>query len=196
MSKNLFKKISRKYSTPLKVQKLIKSFKYNTEPQGETLKSALLTFKQKNAHCLEGAFLAAAILEHVGYPPLVMSLESIDDLDHVVYVYKKNNKWGSVAYSRDAGLHGRKPIFSSLRNLALSYYEPYIDKTGCITGYQIANLDDSKSNWRFSSKNVWKAEQHLIDIKHKTIKFNPKRHLVFKKRYLKGIVARKKASWL
>lgn len=196
MNKDKFKKISKKYSTPEKVQRLIRSFKYNREANGETLRSAWEAYKKRSAHCLEGAFLAAAILENHGYPPLVMSLESIDDLDHVIYVYKKNNKWGSVACSRDEGLHGRKPIFRSLRDLALSYYEPYIDKTGCITGYQIAHLDDSKSNWRFSSKNVWKAEQHLIDIKHVRIRFNKKRHKIIYKRYLKGIMAKKKSFWL
>lgn len=196
MNKDQFKKLSQKYSTPLKVQKLIRSFKYNRELDGETLSSAYETFKKKNAHCLEGAVLAAAILEHQGYQPLVMSLESIDDLDHVIYVYKKNKKWGAIGCSRDAGLFGRKPVYRSLRDLAISYYEPYIDKTGCITGYQVAHLDDSKSNWRFSSKNVWKLEQHLIDIKHVSFKFNKKRYQTLLNKYLKGILPKKNSSWL
>ena len=194
--KKQFKKISQKYCTPEKVQILIRALKYNRELKGETLKSAAATLKTKNAHCLEAAFLAAAILENLGYPPLVMSLESIDDLDHVVFVYKKNKKWGSIGCSRDEGLHGRKPVFRSLRDLALSYYIPYIDKTGCITGYQIAHLDDSNSNWRFSDKNVWKTEQYLIDLKHEPIKFNKTRHKIFYIRYLKGIAVKKQKSWL
>lgn len=193
---NIFKKLARKYSNPIKVQKFLKSIPYNSEKKGETLKSAAESFKKQNAHCLEAAFLAAAILEIKGYPPLVMSLESQDDLDHVVYVYKKNNKWGSVARSRDAGLHGRKPVFRSLRDLALSYYEPYIDSTGCITGYQVAHLDDSRSNWRYSTKNVWKAEQFLIDIKHVSIKFNKRRYQKIYKNYLNGKRAKRQKSWL
>lgn len=196
MSKSKFKKIAQKYNTPLKVQKLIRSFKYNRELNGETLRSAFEAFRRKEAHCLEGAILAAAILEHAGFPPMVMSLESVDDLDHVIFVYKKNNKWGSIACSRDQGLFGRKPIFRSLRDLAMSYYEPYIDKTGCITGYQITHLDESKVDWRFSKKHVWKVEQHLIDIKHVNFKFNKKRYKKIHKRYLKGILAKKKPSWL
>jgi hypothetical protein len=93
-------------------------------------------------------------------------------------------------------LHGRKPVYRSLRNLALSYYEPYIDKTGCITGYQVAHLDDSKSDWRFSKKNVWKAEQFLIDIKHVAIKFNKKRYKKIHKKYLNGIMAKPQKNWL
>ncbi|MEK6627374.1 MAG: hypothetical protein AABY53_02015 [Bdellovibrionota bacterium] len=196
MNKNLFKKLSQKYNTPLKVQKLIRSFQYNRELGGETLNSAYKSFNRKSAHCLEGAVLAAAILEHQGYQPLVMSLESIDNLDHVIYVYKKNKKWGSIGCSRDAGLFGRRPVYRCLRDLAMSYYEPYIDKTGCITGYQVAHLDDSKSNWRFSSKNIWKLEQHLIEIKHVSFRFNKKRYQALFKRYLKGILPKKKSSWL
>lgn len=196
MNDKVFLKLAKKFSTPEKVQKLIRSYKYNNEPNGETLKSAYLTLKAKNAHCLEGAFLAAAILEHKGYPPLVMSLESIDDLDHVVYVYNKNGRWGSVGCSRDTGLHGRKAIFRSPKELAMSYYEPYIDKTGCITGYQIVNLDDIKSNWRFSERNVWKVEQYLIDIRHHRLKLNKKRHQKLLKKFLKGLRIKKKIFWL
>lgn len=196
MNKKLFKKLAQKHNSPLKVQKLIRTFRYNQEAKGETLRSALSAFKKKEAHCLEGALLAAAILEQLGFPPLVMSLESIDDLDHVIFVYKKGNRWGSVACSRDQGLFGRKAVFRSLRHLALSYYEPYIDKTGCITGYQVAHLDHTKVDWRFSSKNVWKVEQHLIDIKHVNFKFNKKRYKKIHKRYLKGITAKKQKHWL
>lgn len=191
-----FQKLAKKYSTPQKVQSFLRAMDYNAEKGGETLRSAHSALKIKKAHCMEAAFLAAAILENCGYEPLVMSLESIDDLDHVIFVYRHKGKWGSVGRSRDEGLHGRKPIFRSLRDLALSYYEPYIDKTGCITGYQIANLDDSKADWRFSKKNVWKAEQFLIDIKHVPIKFNKKRYQRIHKRYMSGIKAKKQSSWL
>lgn len=196
MNKNVFRKIAKTVKTPQGVQAFLRKLKYNSESKGETLKSAEQTWLKKNAHCLEAAFLAAAILEEKGYPPLVMSLESCDDLDHVIYVYKKNNKWGSIARSRDEGLHGRKPIFRSLRDLALSYYEPYIDKTGCITGYGLANLNEAGADWKFSKKNVWKAEQYLIDLKHTPIKFNKKRYKKIHKRYLSGIKAKKNSSWL
>lgn len=196
MSKKIFQKLAGKYSDPLKVQTYLRSLEYNHEPKGETLRSALSAFKKGKAHCLEAALLAAAVLEHKGFPPLVMSLESHDNLDHVIFVYKFKNRWGSVGRSRDEGLHGRKPSFRSLRDLALSYYEPYIDKTGCITGYQIAHLDDSKADWRASVKNVWKVEKFLIDIKHVRIKFNRKRYQKIHKKYLSGIQAKKTSDWL
>lgn len=145
---------------------------------------------------MEASLLAAAILENRGYKPFVMSLESIDNLDHVIFVYQKNKKWGSIGCSRTPGLFGRKPVYRSLRDLALSYYEPYIDKTGCITGYQIANLDDINSNWRFSRRNVWKVEKYLIDIKHISIKFNKKRYKILRDRYLKNIFPKSQSTWV
>lgn len=196
MNNNKFKLLAKKLSSPERVQLFLRSMAYNVEPKGETLRSAAEALRQKKSHCLEAAFLAAAILEHVGYAPLVMSLESKDDLDHVIFVYRRGGKWGSVGRSRDEGLHGRKPVYRSLRSLALSYYESYIDKTGCITGFQIANLDDSKADWRHSKKNVWKAEQFLIDLKHQKIKFNAKKYTRIHKRYLRGLIAKKQPSWL
>lgn len=196
MNKNFFKSLSKTLNTPLKVQKYLRKMNYNKELNGETLRSAHSALKAKQAHCLEAAFVAAAILEHKGFKPIVMSLESIDNLDHVIFVYQKNGLWGSIGRSRDEGLHGRKPVFKNLRALALSYYEPYIDKTGCIVGYQIANLDDANVDWRFSSKNVWKLEQYLIDIKHKKIKFNKSKYKKIHKKYLSGIAPKKKEYWL
>ena len=196
MNKNYFKALAKTLNTPLKVQKYLRKLNYNKEPNGETLRSAYGSLKAKKAHCLEAAFIAAAILEHKGYKPIVMSLESIDNLDHVIFVYQQNGLWGSIGHSRDEGLHGRKPVFKNLRQLALSYYEPYIDKTGCIVGYQIANLDDVKADWRFSKKNVWKLEQYLIDIKHKKISFHKSKYLKIQSRYLKGRLARPKSFWL
>src|SRR6266581_2436423 len=67
------------------------------------------------------ALFAAVVLEQHGYPPLVLSFESIDELDHVIFVYRKKGRWGSIARSRDPGLHGRKPLFATPRALALSY---------------------------------------------------------------------------
>src|SRR5262249_10877051 len=123
------------------------------------------------AHCLEAALFAATVLEHHGYPPLVLSFESIDELDHVLFVYRSRGRWGSVARSRDPGLHGRKAVFATARALALSYVDPYIDDTGRITGYAIVNLADAMAeyDWRLAGTNVWKVERVLLDYPHRSI---------------------------
>ena len=104
--------------TPILVQRFLNRLPYNTEPGRETLRSFRQVLRHRTAHCLEAALAAACILEQHGFPPLVMSLKSIDYLDHVIFVYCERGRWGSVARSRDPGLHGRKPAFSAAAGLA------------------------------------------------------------------------------
>lgn len=178
---DLFLKLSKKYTTPLKVQKLLHSFKYNKK---ETMRSAKSAFDLKSAHCMEGAFLAAAICEHQGYPPLALSMESQDGLDHVMFVYKTSQGWGSVAKSRDVGLNGRMPIFRSIRDLVWSYYVPYIDLTGRITGYRLIHLDETGVDWRFSKKNLWAAEKYLIHLNHTPLRSSKQKYMSIKAQYV------------
>lgn len=166
-----FRTLSRRLNTPERVQRFLRErFPYNYEEQGETLRSAAGALEAGRAHCLEASLVTAALLEHHGYPPLVMSLESADDLDHVVFVFKERSGWGAVGRSREPGLHGREPVFRSIRDLALSYFDPFVDKTGALTGYGTASLDESRADWRFSPRNVWRVEQFLIDLKHQRFK--------------------------
>lgn len=188
-------KLAKKLKTPAQVQKFLRSLPYNRNKDKHTLRSAASSLAAGTAHCFEAAILAAAILELNGYPPLVISFESIDELDHVIFVFKKNGKWGAVARSRDEGLHGRAPVFRTIRELAWSYYEPYIDKTGMIKAYQIANLNDTGCDWRGSKKNVWKAENYLLEIPHIKLKSSKKRFEKIKARYLKNGPMKNKRNW-
>lgn len=173
---SLVDKLAKKLRTPREVQTYLRKLPYNREERGETLRSAEQCLKIGKAHCLEAAFLAAAILEKHGYPPTVLSFESKDGLDHVIYVFKENGRWGAVARSRDEGLHGRPPIYRSLRDLAWSYFDAYVDKTGRITAYQIANLDDTNTNWRSHKKFLWKTETYLLELKHRPLRSSNTRY--------------------
>ncbi len=156
--------------TPGAVQHWLNDLPYNTEKGGETLRSFRGVVRRGTAHCLEAALAAAVILEQHRYPPLVLSFESIDLLDHVIFIYRGADGWGSVARSRDPGLHGRKPVFATPRALAVSYFEGYIDFTGRIKAYGVADLRTlDPYDWRLSAKNVWKVEQFLIDWPHRRI---------------------------
>ena len=125
------------------------------------------------------------ILEQHGYPPLVLSFESIDALDHVIFVYRRNGRWGSVARSRDPGLHGRKPIFATPRALALSYVDPYVDYTGRVTGYAVVDLRTMGDyDWRLSEKNVWKVERMLLDYPHRSIRSSDRHIDRLRERYI------------
>jgi hypothetical protein len=151
---------------------------YNTEPPpGEPRSGAFRgVLRHRTVHCLEAALAAAVILEQHGHPPLVLSFESIDELDHVIFVYRHRGRWGSIGRSRDPGLHGRRPVFATPRALALSYVDPYVDFTGRIIGYAVADLRAlGDYDWRLSDKNVWKAERMLLDLPHRPIRISDRR---------------------
>ena len=167
------RRVIRACDTPLKVQQYLNALPYNTEPPPHRamLRSFRGVIRHHTAHCLEAALAAAVILEQHGYPPLVLSFESIDHLDHVIFVYQRRGRWGSVARSRDPGLHGRKPVFRTARDLALSYVDGYIDFTGRITGYAVVDLRTlGDYDWRLAETNVWKVERVLLAYPHRPIR--------------------------
>ena len=174
--------------TPTAVQRFLNHLPYNDEPPpgGATLRSFRGVVRRRTAHCLEAALAAAVILEQHGYPPLVLSFESIDELDHVLFVYRDRGRWGSIARSRDPGLHGRKPVFRSARALALSYVDAYVDYHGRITGYTVVDLRTllGDYDWRLSDKNVWKAERVLLDAPHRPIHSSDARIDRLRRRYV------------
>jgi hypothetical protein len=170
--------------TPAAVQGWLNDLPYNQERGGETLRSFRGVVRTGTAHCLEAALSAAVILEQHRYPPLVLSFESIDLLDHVIFVYRTTGGWGSVARSRDPGLHGRKPVFATPRALALSYCESYIDFTGRVKAYGVVDLRIMGAyDWRLATTNVWKVEQMLIDWPHRPIRTSDARADAMRRRY-------------
>lgn len=174
--------------TPAAVQRFLNHLPYNEEPPPgrATLRSFRGVVRNRTAHCIEAALAAAVILEQHRYPPLILSFESIDELDHVLFVYRRRGRWGSIARSRDPGLHGRKPVFRTPRALALSYVDPYIDYTGRITGYTVVNLGDllGDYDWRLSERNVWKAERVLLEASHRAVRSSDARLAALRRRYI------------
>ncbi len=180
------RKLIARLNTPAKVQRYLNNLPYNTEPHGRaTLRSFRGVVRHGCAHCLEAALFAAVVLEHHGYPPLVLSFESIDHLDHVIFVYRHRGRWGSIARSRDPGLHGRKPVFKTPRALALSYADAYVDFTGRVTGYAVVDVAKEMGDydWRFADTNIWKVERMLLDYPHRAIKTSDARTKWLRKRY-------------
>ena len=172
--------------TPLAVQQYLNRLPYNTEPPPgpATLRSFRGVVRTGCANCLEAALFAATVLEQHGFPPLVLSFESIDHLDHVIFVYRARGRWGSVARSRDPGLHGRRAVFATPRGLAMSYVDPYVDFTGRVMGYAVVDLRRlGEYDWRLSKRNVWKVERMLLDYPHSAIRTSDRRHQWLKARY-------------
>lgn len=176
-------RLARRLRTPEHVQSFLRKLPYNRERRGETLRSAREALRWKTVHCLEATFLAAAVLEHHGFPPLALSFESQDGLDHVLFVFRRRGRWGAISRSREEGLHGRAPRFRSIRDLAWSYYDPYVDNSGKLTAYRLVHLDATEANWRRSRNCVWKAERYLIRVRHKPLRSSRKRYQKLLKRY-------------
>ena len=177
-------KLVQRLNTPAKVQRYFSTMAYNHESNGSTLRSFRELLKGNEAHCLEAALGAAVILEQHGYAPLLLDLESQDLLDHVIYVFKDNGGWGSIARSRDLGLHGRKPVYRSLRDLAWSYFDPFVDFSGRLKGYGLMNLYElGNYDWRFSPRKMLKVEDHLRTMPHKRLRSSDNRYQELLTRY-------------
>lgn len=189
----IFRRLALRYPNPGSVQKLIRSFEYNKK---HSMRSALSTWKQRSGHCLETTFLAAAILEHRGYPPLILSLDSADNVGHVLLLFKRGGRWGSISRSREDGLHGRAPVFRSIRDLAWSYVDPYVDDSGGrVVAFAAGSLDESGSRWRDSEVNVWKCERYVLGLKHERLKASPQRHRRALKAFAEGRTLRQDHWW-
>ena len=177
-------KLIQRLNTPAKVQKYLSSLPYNREPRGPSLRSFRKLVESHEAHCLEAAVAAAVILEQHGYPPLLLDLESEDLLDHVLFVFRLNGAWGAVARSRDIGLHGRKPVYRSLRDLAWSYFDPFVDFSGRLKAYAVTSLYElGDYDWRFSPRKMIKIEDHLRAIPHRHLRSSDQRYEKLLARY-------------
>lgn len=157
----------RSLKTPKLIQRFIDDLTYQ---YADTAGSPQRTLRDRRGHCLEGALVAAAALRLLGHPPLLMDLEAVRDDDHVLAIYRERGLWGSVAKSNFAGLRSRKPVYRTLRELAMSYFEHYYNMRGehTLRAYSmpinLARLDSK--NWMTSEEDVWCATELLIAARH------------------------------
>jgi hypothetical protein len=157
----------RRLNTPTRIQQFIDALPYQ---YGNTAWSPQRALRERKGHCLEGAMLAAAALRINGRPPLLMDLEAVHDDDHVVAIYRERGLWGGIAKSNFAGLRFRTPIYRTLRELALSYFEHYYNLRGerTLRSYsRPVNLErlDSR-HWMTSEEDVWCVPEYLIAARH------------------------------
>jgi hypothetical protein len=157
----------RALNTPAQIQRFIDALDYQ---YADTAWSPRRTLHERKGHCLEGAMLAAAALRVNGHPPLLMDLESVRDDDHVVALYREQGLWGGIAKSNFAGLRFRAPVYRTLRELALSYFEHYYNLRGERTlrfysrAVNLARLDSK--HWMIAEEDVWCVPELLIAARH------------------------------
>lgn len=165
------KKILSRLNTPQKIQDFLDALPQNHEKNGETCMSPVRVLKEKKAHCIEGAMLAATALWLHGEKPLIMSLKvSRDDDDHIIALYKKNGHWGAISKTNHAVLRFRDPIYRTPRELALSYFHEYfLTKSGKKTmrGYsQPISLKRFGTKWVNAEEDLWDIGNAIFNMPH------------------------------
>jgi len=164
-------RILKRLSTPQKIQDFLNGIPCNHEIGGETVLSVREVLRQRRAHCIEGAMVAAAAMWVNGRAPLLMHLDCHEsDYPHVIAVFRAGPCWGAISKTNGAPLRYRDPIYRSLRELALSYFHEYSNKRGQKTlrsyspAFDMRRIDPSE--WVTSEKSCWKTHDRLADLRH------------------------------
>jgi hypothetical protein len=157
----------RQLKSPHGVQWFVDSLAYH---DADTAWSPRRVLAERTAHCLEGAIFAAAALRVLGHPPLIVDIEAQRDTDHVIAVFRSDGRWGAVAESNFAGLRFREPVYHSLRELVMSYFDDYFNlrRYRSMRGYSrpvnMARFDHL--GWMTTPKPLWFVAEHLLGLKH------------------------------
>jgi hypothetical protein len=170
--------VFRRLSTPARIQSFLdRDLAYNKEHGGVTCLSPRLVLRHRTAHCMEGALFAAAALRMLGHPPLLLDLEAVRDDDHVLAIFRQRDHWGAIAKSNYAGLRYREPVYRTLRELVMSYFEHYYNlrREKTLRRYSrpvnLGRFDDR--HWMTSEKDVWFIPEYLTEIAHTSLLRDP-----------------------
>jgi hypothetical protein len=163
----------RRLNTPERIQRFIDDLAYNKEKDGPTCRSPRRVLRDRLAQCLEGALFGAAALRVQGWEPLLLDLEAVRDDDHVLAIFRQRGCWGAIAKSNYAGLRFREPVYRSLRELAMSYFEHYYNPEGektLRTYSRPVNLRRfDRIDWMSAEQDLWRISDYLFSIPHKRL---------------------------
>ena len=157
----------RSLKNPHGIQQFLDDMPYHLE---DTAWSPRLVLRHNSSHCLEGAMFAAAALRANGYPPLIVDLEAERDTDHVIAVYRVDGHWGAIAKSNYTGCRFREPVYRTLRELAMSYFNLYFNLRRERTlrtfsrPVNLARFD--RQHWLTTEKPIWFIVDYLFEIHH------------------------------
>src|SRR6185503_13976762 len=186
--------ILKRLNKPEKIQRYIdEDISYNKEKDGETCRSPRRVLRDMTGHCFEGGLLAVAALRVNGHPPLVVDFEAdrTKDDDHILAVFKQNGGWGAIGKSNYAGLRFREPVYRTLRELAMSYFEHYYNLQGekTLRGFSrpvnLARFD--AINWMTAEEDVWEIPEYLTTIPHTPVLKTSRRMYMDKRLYDAGL---------
>lgn len=160
-----------KLNSPKKIQDFLNDLKINFEENGDTCMSPRMVLRKNEAHCIEGAMLAACALRMHGFKPLVVDMTANNqDDDHVIAVFRQFGKWGAISKTNHAVLRYREPIYRDIRELVMSYFHEYFNDNGKRTlrsfsmPVNLARFDNK--NWTIAEDDVWFIPDYLVKVKH------------------------------
>jgi hypothetical protein len=169
--------VFRRLTSPARIQRFLDDLAYNKEPGGPTCRSPRRVLRDRTAHCMEGALFGAAALRMLGHPPLLLDFEAVRDDDHVLAVFRVRGHWGAVAKSNYSGLRYREPVYRTLRELAMSYFEHYYNlrKEKTLRRYsRPVNLKRFDGiGWMTAETDVWAIPEYLCEIPHTPVLAEP-----------------------
>src|ERR1035438_6426936 len=162
--------VFRRLTTPAKIQRYLDDLAYNKEKGGATCRGPRRVLRDRTAHCMEGALFGAAALRMLGHPPLLLDLEAVRDDDHVLAIFRQRGHWGALAKSNYSGLRYREPVYRTLRELVMSYFEHYYNlrREKTLRNYsRPVNLRRfDKIGWMTAEEDVWPVPEYLCTISH------------------------------
>ncbi len=162
--------IFRRLSSPDKIQRYLDDLQYDKEQHGPRCRSPRMVLRDRTAHCMSGSLLGATALRVLGYPPLLLDLEAVRDDDHVLAIFRQRGHWGAVAKSNYSGLRFREPVYRTLRELAMSYFEHYYNlrREKTLRNYSrpvnLTRFDEA--GWMTAEEDVWAIPEYLTTIRH------------------------------
>ena len=169
------RRILGRLTTPGKIQTFLDELAYSTE---KTYRCPLRVLRERVAHCYDGALFAAAMLRRRGHPPLILEmLPNRRDDDHLLALFKQDGHWGAVGKSNFVGLRFREPVYRTLRELIMSYFEQFynIEREKTLRGYTLPlNLQSfDRHGWMVRDEPMeWIAEK--LDRTRRVRLFTPK----------------------
>jgi hypothetical protein len=162
--------VFRRLRSPEKIQRFLDDLAYNKEHGGLTCRSPRRVLRDRTAHCMEGALFGAAALLMIGHPPLLLDLEAVRDTDHVLAVFRLRGYWGALAKSNFSGLRYREPVYRTLRELVMSYFELFYNlrREKTLRNYsRPVNLRRfDRIGWMTAEEDVWAVPEYLCTVRH------------------------------
>jgi hypothetical protein len=161
----------RRLDTPARIQGFIDELAYRTEDEPASPRRVIA---ERRAHCLDGALLAAAALRRLGHEPMVLGMWAVRDDGHVIALFRRGAGWGAIAKSNFAGLRYREPVYRSVRELVMSYFEDYFN----LEGERSLRMHTSPLRLARFDRLDWEVTDGAVDSIDAALKALPDHHLL------------------